>query len=141
MAALGLHIDPVKQDGLDQADKQGASFLSMFSTMGTFTVSAGVLLIFLVFVMLAAERRGEMGTARAIGTQRRHLVEMFVFEGVAYDLLAAVVGAVLGLGLSVGMVRAIAGALTGTGTVTWHWMRIPLICMGEASAGQARTHM
>ncbi len=117
-AALGLHIDPVKQDGLDQADKQGASFLSMFSTMGTFTVSAGVLLIFLVFVMLAAERRGEMGTARAIGTQRRHLVEMFVFEGVAYDLLAAVVGAVLGLGLSVGMVRAIASALTGTGTVT-----------------------
>jgi putative ABC transport system permease protein len=117
-AALGLFVDPVKRDGLDQADEQGASFLSMFSTMGTFTVSAGVLLIFLVFVMLAAERRGEMGTARAIGTQRRQLVQMFVFEGVAYDVLAAVVGAVLGLALSVGMVRAIAGALSGPGMVT-----------------------
>ena len=117
-SALGLFVDPVKRDGLDQADEQGASFLSMFSTMGTFTVSAGVLLIFLVFVMLAAERRGEMGTARAIGTQRRQLVQMFVFEGVAYDVLAAVVGAVLGLALSVGMVRAISGALSGPGMVT-----------------------
>ncbi|MEI8412887.1 MULTISPECIES: ABC transporter permease [unclassified Kribbella] len=117
-SALGLYVDPVKRDGLDQADAQGASFLSMFSTMGTFTISAGVLLIFLVFVMLAAERRGEMGTARAIGTQRRHLVQMFVFEGVAYDILAAVVGAVLGLSLSLAMVRAIAGALADSGTVT-----------------------
>ena len=47
--------------------------------------------------MLATERRGEMGTARAIGTQRRHLVQMFLFEGAAYDVLAAVVGAALGL--------------------------------------------
>ena len=115
---LGLQVEQVKRKGLDQADTQGETFMSMFSTFGTFTISAGILLIFLVFVMLAAERRGEMGTARAIGTQRRHLVEMFVFEGAAYDLLAAVVGAALGLALSVGMVRLIAGALSGTGTVT-----------------------
>ena len=68
--------------------------------------------------MLAAERRGEMGTARAIGTQRRHLVQMFLFEGAAYDVLAAAVGAVLGLALSVGMVRLIAGALSESGIVT-----------------------
>ncbi|QNN54137.1 ABC transporter permease [Nocardioides mesophilus] len=121
---LGLQIDPVKRDGLQQADDQGATYLSLFSTFGTFTISAGILLIFLVFVMLAAERRGEMGTARAIGTQRRHLVEMFVFEGAAYDVLAAVVGAFLGLGLAVGMVRVLAGALADTGitiryTLTW----------------------
>ncbi len=115
--ALGLRVEPVKADGLDLADQQGATFLSLFSTFGTFTISAGILLIFLVFVMLAAERRGEMGTARAIGTQRRHLVQMFVFEGAAYDLLAAAVGAVLGLGLSVLMVRLIAGALSDSGIV------------------------
>ena len=97
---------------------QGATYLSLFSTFGTFTISAGILLIFLVFVMLAAERRGEMGTARAIGTQRRHLVQMFLFEGAAYDVLAAVVGAVLGLGLAVAMVRLIAGALADAGLVT-----------------------
>jgi putative ABC transport system permease protein len=116
--SLALQIQPVKRDGLELADTQGATFLSLFSTFGTFTISAGVLLIFLVFVMLATERRGEMGTARAIGTQRRHLVQMFVFEGAAYDLLAAVVGAVLGLAVAAGMVRVIASALAASGLVT-----------------------
>ena len=115
---LGLHVEPVKDDGLDRADEQGATYLSLFSTFGTFTISAGVLLIFLVFVLLATERRGEMGTARAIGTQRRHLVQMFLFEGAAYDLLAAAAGALLGLALSVVMVRGIAGALAESGIVT-----------------------
>ena len=51
------------------------------------------MLIFLIFkVMLAAERRGELGIARVIGTRRGHLVQMFVYEGLAYDLLAAAVG-------------------------------------------------
>jgi len=116
--ALGLRIEPAKSDGLETADEQGATYLSLFSTFGTFTITAGILLIFLVFVMLATERRGEMGTARAIGTQRRHLVQMFLFEGAAYDVLAAAVGAVLGLALSVGMVRLIAGALSESGIVT-----------------------
>lgn len=115
---LGLQVEPAKDDGLDLADEQGATYLSLFSTFGTFTISAGILLIFLVFVLLATERRGEMGTARAIGTQRRHLVQMFLFEGAAYDLLAAAAGALLGLALSVVMVRGIAGALTETGIVT-----------------------
>ena len=116
--SLGLQIQPVKSDGLELADTQGATFLSLFSTFGTFTISAGILLIFLVFVLLAAERRGEMGTARAIGTQRRHLVQMFVFEGAAYDVVAAVVGAILGLAVAVGMVRLIASALADSGLVT-----------------------
>ena len=115
---LGLRVETSKQDGLEMADTQGATYLSLFSTFGTFTISAGILLIFLVFVMLATERRGEMGTARAIGTQRRHLVQMFLFEGAAYDVLAAVVGAALGLVLAFGMVRVIGGALTDAGMIT-----------------------
>ena len=114
-AQFGLQSQTVKQDGLDLADKQGASFLSLFTTFGTFTIVAGILLIFLIFVMLAAERRSEMGTARAVGTQRGHLVQMFVFEGVAYDLVAAAIGSLLGLAVALGMVRVIAGALSSTG--------------------------
>ena len=72
--------------------------MSFFTTFGTFSIAAGILLIFLIFVMLAAERRSELGIARAIGTRRGHLVEMFLFEGVAYDLVAAAVGALLGAG-------------------------------------------
>ena len=78
------------------ADKAGNAFMSLFTTFGTFSIAAGILLIFLIFVMLAAERRGELGIARAVGTRRGHLVQMFMFEGVAYDLIAAAVGALLG---------------------------------------------
>src|SRR5690606_34301995 len=64
------------------------------------SIMAGVLLIFMIFVMLAAERRSEMGMARAIGMQRSHLIQMFITEGLLYDLAAALVGVVLGLGVS-----------------------------------------
>ena len=86
---LGLEADNTKQDALDQANAAGAAFMSFFTTFGSFSIAAGILLIFLIFVMLAAERRGELGIARAVGTRRRHLVQLFLFEGLAYDLLAA----------------------------------------------------
>ena len=84
--------------------------MSMFTTFGTFSIAAGILLIFLIFVMLAAERRGELGIARAVGTRRGHLVQMFTFEGATYDLIAAAVGALLGAAIAYGMVLAIASA-------------------------------
>ena len=79
--AVGLEIQPVKRDGLRAADDAGNVFMQMFTTFGTFSIAAGILLIFLIFVMLAGERRSEMGVARAIGTRRGHLVETFLFEG------------------------------------------------------------
>jgi putative ABC transport system permease protein len=62
--------------------------------------------------MLAAERRPEMGMARAVGTQRRHLIQTFLYEGAAYDLAAAAVGALLGIGVSYVMVQAVASAFS-----------------------------
>ena len=112
---LGLEARPVKADGLDAADAQGDAFMTLFSTFGMFTISAGILLIFLIFVMLAAERRSEMGTARAVGMQRRHLVEVFVDEGVAYDVAAAAIGTALGIAIAYGMVEAVASAFDPTG--------------------------
>ncbi|MGE5689912.1 MAG: ABC transporter permease, partial [Pseudomonadota bacterium] len=111
---LGLEVTTVKRDAIDDAETAGTTFMAMFTTFGSFSIAAGVLLIFLIFVMLAAERRGELGIARAIGTRRGHLVELFVFEGVAYDLLAALVGAILGAAIAFGMVAAIAGAISAT---------------------------
>jgi putative ABC transport system permease protein len=107
---LGLEVEPVKQDAIEAADEMGATFITFFTTFGTFSIAAGILLIFLIFVMLAAERRGELGIARAIGTRRGHLVEMFTFEGLTYDLLAAAVGALLGALFAFVMVLAMAKA-------------------------------
>jgi putative ABC transport system permease protein len=111
LGPLGLEADNSRQDFIKLADQQGAAFMSLFTTFGSFSIAAGVLLIFLIFVMLAAERRNELGIARAVGTRRSHLVWMFVFEGLAYDLMAAAVGVLAGLGIAYLMVLALSGLL------------------------------
>ena len=111
-AALRLTVYETKQEAIKAADQQGTAFMSMFTTFGSFSIAAGILLIFLIFVMLAAERRGELGIARAVGTRRRHLVQIFLYEGVAYDLIAALVGAVIGLGVAFVMVLAMSSAFS-----------------------------
>lgn len=93
-----------KQTVVTAANVGGSIFSSIFTLFGTFSILAAIMLIFLIFVMLAAERRVEMGIARAIGVQRSHLVQMFVTEGMVYDLLAAALGVGLGLAVSYGMI-------------------------------------
>jgi len=107
-AGLGYPYTNVKKDALDQADQAGTEFTAGFITFGLFSIAAGVMLIFLIFVMLAAERRAEMGMARAVGTKRRHLIQQFLFEGYVYDLGAALVGVVFGILLGLGMVSVLA---------------------------------
>jgi putative ABC transport system permease protein len=110
VSPLGLETDPTKHDFLKTADESGAAFMSLFTTFGSFSIAAGILLIFLIFVMLAAERRSELGIARAVGMRRGHLVQMFLYEGVGYDLVAAAVGVLLGVVVAYAMVIAMAGA-------------------------------
>jgi putative ABC transport system permease protein len=111
-----------KQTVVTAANIGGTVFSSIFSLFGIFSILAAVLLIFLIFVMLATERRSEMGIARAIGVQRGHLVQMFVTEGMVYDLVAAAIGVALGLAVSYAMigflgnlVNDVAGGVAGGG--------------------------
>jgi putative ABC transport system permease protein len=110
-----LRAEPVKKEAIDQADQGGETFTSIFLLFGQFSVGAGVLLIFLIFVMLAAERKHELGIARAVGMHRGHLMRMFAFEGALYALLASAVGSVAGVGLGWLMVRVIGKAFAGSG--------------------------
>ncbi|MGI8688417.1 MAG: ABC transporter permease [Thermomicrobiales bacterium] len=111
LAPQNLEASKIKQDNVKQAELFGNVFTTFFLVLGLFAIAAGVLLIFLIFTMLAAERKSEMGMARAIGTQRRHLVQMFIAEGTAYDLIAAAVGAILGVGAALGIVFAMKAIL------------------------------
>lgn len=120
LGRLGLELQETKQDGLELADQQGDVFISIFTTFGSFSIAAGILLIFLIFVMLSAERRSELGIARAVGTRREHLVQMFVFEGLAYDLGAALVGCALGVAVAFGMVSVMAQAFSSAGLEIQH---------------------
>ena len=92
-----------KRRGLEFADDLGSEVTTFFMVFSLFSISVGILLIFLIFVMLASARRSEMGMARAVGAKRRHLVQMFTFEGTAYSVVSAAVGVALGLAISAGM--------------------------------------
>lgn len=101
MADLGsFRVLAVKRLALDIADRVASGVTTFFIILGLFSIMVGVLLIFLIFIMLAAARRTEMGMARALGAKRRDLVQMFVFEGTAYALVSAAVGVLIGLGVS-----------------------------------------
>ncbi len=131
LVSLGLEIEPVKQEAIELADDIGAVFLSFFTTFGSFSIIAGMLLTFLVFVMLATERRTEMGISRALGTRRGHLIQTFLFEGAAYDLIAAAVGALLGLGVAFVMVAALAAAFGDqTGLDIQHYVNPESVVVG-----------
>ncbi|MCH8987345.1 MAG: FtsX-like permease family protein [Chloroflexi bacterium] len=106
----------IKKRLLDAADRAGSGVTSIFIVMGLFSIMVGVLLIFLIFVMLAAARRSEMGMTRAVGAKRRHLVQMFIFEGTAYSLVSGAVGVVLGLGASAVIVFMVNRIFQGGGT-------------------------
>ena len=100
-----LDVHQVKIDGLEQARSISDQVGELFLVMGSFAITAGVLLIVNVFVMLAEERKAEMGVSRAIGMKRFHLTLAFLFEGSLYVLLAAVAGAFAGVGLGWTMIQ------------------------------------
>ena len=113
LASNGLEADPVKKDAVEGADRLGERFSTLFVLFGQFSVAAGMLLIFLIFVMLAAERKHELGIARAVGMQRSHLIRAFAFEGALYALAAAAMGGVLGVGIGWVMVRLLGKGFAG----------------------------
>jgi putative ABC transport system permease protein len=94
---LRLSVEETKRDNIDFAETFGNGMMTFFLVLGLFSIAAGILLILMIFVMLAAERKTEMGIARAVGTKRRHLVQMFMSEGMGYNVLSALVGVFLGV--------------------------------------------
>ena len=106
----GLEVFDLKRDIIRIANEVGSVFVSIFTTFGLFGIGVGLLLIFLIFSMLAAERKGELGMSRAVGMQRRHLVRLFMVEGTIYGLGSAIVGAIIGVGLGYLLVFVVSGA-------------------------------
>jgi len=109
----GVEIEASKAAVLDNAESQGAGLSKLFSTMGAFSVLAGILLLINLFVMLAEERKTELGMLRAVGFTRRRLTRVFAVEGALYALAASVLGAVAGIGIG-WFVAVVAGPIFGS---------------------------
>ena len=108
----GVEIEAPKALVLDDAERQGAGLTEVFSMIGIFSVLAGILLLINLFVMLAEERKTELGMLRAVGFTRRRLTRAFAIEGAFYAIVAAGLGAVVGLGVG-WLVAVVAGPIFG----------------------------
>ncbi len=99
---------------LDRATTTGKSLTQLYFTVGMFAVAAGVLLLVNVFVMLADERRSELGMLRAMGMRRTLLVFGLATEGWVYAVIASALGALLGIGFG-WLIAWRAGRILATG--------------------------
>jgi putative ABC transport system permease protein len=109
----GVRAEPVKDDLLVAAENEGASFQELFLGIGTFAILAGVLLLVNIFVMLADERKSQLGMLRAVGMRRSDLIRSFVIEGSIYAVAASILGAIVGIGVGWAIVKLAAPIFGG----------------------------
>lgn len=104
-----------KRELLDTAEAIGSALTEIFLAIGAFAVIAGVLLLVNVFVMLAQERRAQLGIMRAVGMPRQELIRSFFLEGSFYAGVAALLGAAAGIGVGAGIIELAKGLSVGAG--------------------------
>ena len=95
----GLSATTLLADALSQAVQSSSSLTTLFLVLGLFSIIAGAMLIVGIFVMLAEERKSELGMLRAVGLPLRQLVLTYYFEGLVYSVGSAAAGALLGVGV------------------------------------------
>ena len=113
LTAAGTAVETPKQEVLEQAESIGGEIGSLFLFIGSFAIIAGVMLLVNVFVMLAEERKPELGMLRAVGMRRGRLVRGFIIEGAVYALVASALGLVAGLGVGRAVVEVTARIFAG----------------------------
>ena len=110
-----LYVHKAKQDGVRFALQAQEIFGRILTLFTLFALAIGLLLIFLIFTLLAAERRAELGMARALGMRRLAIAQTLLFEGAAYNLAATLLGLLAGLGLGAAIVTIINPVVARTG--------------------------
>lgn len=103
----GLAVHLVKLNAVRLAVQAKTLFDTILRLYTLFALAVEALLIFLVFTLLAVERRSELATLRTLGLHRVAVVEMLLFEAAFYTLIAAGPGAALGLGFAYLLVKVI----------------------------------
>ena len=98
--STGLNVSPIKLRMIEATEDAGENFSMLFLIFGSFVIFSGILLVMNIFVMLADERKSEMGMARAIGMQRNDLRVLFVQEGALLGMISSAFGSLVGVGVA-----------------------------------------
>ena len=102
-----------KMEAVNSATTGAMQLTNLFTVLSTITIIAGVVLIINMFIMLAEERKSEMGMARAVGMKRSQLTKLFLFEGTLYAAGASLVGIFVGIGIAYGILYAFGSIISG----------------------------
>lgn len=95
-----LRAQAIKKEFLERSEEAAGLFTRFLALVGSFTLVAGMLLIVNLFTMLGEQRRRELAMVRAIGLDRFRVAFTLIFEGGVYTVVAAAVGAVVGIGVA-----------------------------------------
>ena len=98
-----VSIETPKQSVLSAAQKTGDALGALFLMIGSFSIIAGALLLVNIFVMLAEERKAQLGMLRAIGMKRSRLVGALTLEGSTYAAASVIPGVLLGVAVGYGV--------------------------------------
>ncbi|MGC9384140.1 MAG: ABC transporter permease [Kosmotogaceae bacterium] len=97
-AGLSLKVNKIKEEQIEDVSQSNIDIL--FLALSFFAILAGVLLLANIYLMLAEERRTELGTLRALGYTRKKVSMVILYEGFFYSLLASMIGVTVGMGIS-----------------------------------------
>lgn len=92
---LGLRVEPLRADALAAA-RGSTPFGGLFLALSSFLVGAGLLLEWLLFQLLVAARRRDVGLLAALGWPPRRIAGLLVLVGGAAALGGVVVGMLAG---------------------------------------------
>jgi putative ABC transport system permease protein len=94
----------------NQVEKMIAAFHFNLNALGSIALLVGLFLIYNTISISVLARRAEIGTLRAIGTNRRMILALFLGEA----LMLALVGTIIGLGIGRGLANAAVRATATT---------------------------
>jgi putative ABC transport system permease protein len=94
-AALGIRVEPLRGDALAAA-RGSTPFGGLFLALSSFLVAAGLLLEWLLFHLLVAARRRDVGVLAAVGWPPGRLAALLVLVGGGAAVIGVALGTLLG---------------------------------------------
>jgi putative ABC transport system permease protein len=104
---VGFAIHKDKLNGVAFALQTQQTFTRILTLFTLFALAINLLLVFLLFALLASERRAELGVSRAVGLCRGAVLRLLLFEGTIYSAGAAIPGVLAGAGLGLLLVALV----------------------------------
>ncbi|HEY9731299.1 MAG TPA: FtsX-like permease family protein [Drouetiella sp.] len=103
-----ITIDRPSQRG-EQVEKMTRSFKYNLIALTFIALMVGMFLIYNTMTISVIRRRPEIGTMRALGVSRVQIMSLFLIESLWFGVVGTTIGLVMGLVMSQGALKAIAG--------------------------------